>query len=93
MVAEYSGFHPNPIRKTVVASSHGMTPPYTVRLLRGWRATCPDCGEEIRSYGVGTSTRKQAKDALHKHQSKKGGIFGCKGSPPAVVGSESAVVA
>ncbi len=88
-MTELPNFQPNPVHKAVVASSHGITPPYDVRLLRGWRATCPVCGEIVRSgvgYGGGIATRKQAKDALHKHLSRPG-IFGCKGSSPAVVGS------
>jgi predicted RNA-binding Zn-ribbon protein involved in translation (DUF1610 family) len=46
-----------------------------VRRLRAWAFTCPECGEEVRPsyYGMRGDTRKQAKDALHRHKITKHG--------------------
>lgn len=37
-----------------------------------WYAVCPDCGEKVNALtGEYGSTRKKAKDNLHKHKTKE----------------------
>jgi len=103
------GFSPNPVRKQVIGSSLFL-PTGKVFLRRGWVAVCPRCGKTCkvnanqasrtsskkrRPLVMLGSTRKQAKDSLHRHQSSKTKHWNgkartwepeCNPSPPAVVG-------
>lgn len=69
----------NPIHKVITGSatdlgewtSKGLTGPGRVVFLRSWVATCPVCSEEVHSGNYySSSSRKKAKDALHKHKLK-----------------------
>lgn len=58
----------NPIRKRPRSAclSINWAPPR-----KRWYAICPDCSEDVEVGEYDISTRKTAKDALHRHHRKK----------------------
>lgn len=61
----------NPIRRRATGHWSWVAGTTRVRARRTWVGVCPDCGEEVRwsggLYGSGR-TRKNTKDALHRHR-------------------------